>query len=54
MREGSVAIQTRVSEEAVIIDLRTVAEDQLTDLADGINSAIRHVHPLANTETAPE
>lgn len=54
MRDGSVAIQTRVSEDAVIVDLRTVADEQLRDLADGINAAIRDVQPLANTEAAPE
>ena len=54
MRDGAVAIQTRVSEEAVMIDLRTVADHELTDLADGINAAIRDTKPLANTETEPE
>jgi L-seryl-tRNA(Ser) seleniumtransferase len=54
MRDGAVAIQARVSDEAVMIDLRTVADHELTDLADGINAAIRDTKPLANTETAPE
>ncbi len=54
MRSGPVAIQTRVSDEAVMIDLRTVAEQELTELANGINSAIRDTPALANRETAPE
>lgn len=54
LRHGQIPIQARVSEEAVVLDLRTVSDQELPSLADGINAAIRETHHFANTETAPE
>ena len=54
MRNGECAIQTRVTDESVMVDLRTVADHEVTDLAKGINAALENTQPSANTETAPE
>jgi L-seryl-tRNA(Ser) seleniumtransferase len=54
LRDGACAIQTRVTDESVMIDLRTVADHELTTLAKGINAALKTTQPAANTEAAPE
>ena len=54
MRDGRCAIQTRVTDESVMIDLRTVADHEVSDLAEGINTAIQRTQQNANTETATE
>lgn len=54
LRDGEVAIQARVSDEAVVIDLRTVADHELTDLATGVDAAIRAAQNTANSEAATE
>ena len=41
MRSGAQAVQTRVSEDAVLIDLRTVAEDEFMPLAAMLKHVLR-------------
>ena len=41
-------------DESVIIDLRTVADHEVSDLAQGINTAIQRTQHNANPETATE
>ena len=54
LRNGECAIQTRVTDDSVLIDLRTVADAELTDLANGINVAIQNAQSSSNTEPASE
>ena len=54
LRNGAFSIQARVSDEAVIIDLRTVADQELIDLAAGINAAICDTQDSKYRETSSE
>ena len=54
LREGSSAIQARVNEDSVLLDLRTVADRELTPLAEGILSATSRPAPVRDTEASPE
>lgn len=54
LRKHTISILARVSEDAVILDLRTVADGDLSDLVAGINSAVFESCKSENTDTAPE
>ena len=54
LREGPPAIQARVNDDSVLIDLRTVADDELNPLAEGIRAAMLRTTPIQPTGTSPE
>ncbi len=54
LREGPPAIQARVNDDSVLIDLRTVADNELNPLAEGIRSAMLRTTPIQPTGTSPE
>ena len=54
LRAGTFAIQTRVNEDSVLVDLRTVADNEIKPLAEGIQSALVRTAPSQVTGPFPE
>ena len=54
LRTGETPVQTRVTDDSLILDLRTVSDSQLPVLATNINAAIAKSEIPANTEPVSE